>query len=198
MRVPARRPDDPGGRRPRRSPGGLVLIAAGIYREAVVVTTPYLTIRGMDRNDTILEGDFELANGIHVIEADGVAVENLTARHLPPERLLLVGSARVSAARTSRRITNGDYGIYAFGSRWGQFDHSYASGSPDAGFYIGACNPCDAVITDVLAEHNALGFSGTNAGGNLAIVNSEWRENLARDRAEHARLRAVRAHSTTS
>ena len=62
-------------------PGGLVLIAAGVYREAVVVTTPYLTIRGMDRNDTILEGDFELANGIHVIEADGVAVENLTARH---------------------------------------------------------------------------------------------------------------------
>src|SRR6185503_11204765 len=61
-------------------PGGLVLIAAGVYREAVVVTTPYLTIRGMDRNDTILEGDFELANGIHVIEADGVAVENLTAR----------------------------------------------------------------------------------------------------------------------
>ena len=35
------------------------------------------------------------------------------------------------------------------------------------------------MITDVLAEHNALGFSGTNAGGNLAIVNSEWRENLA-------------------
>ncbi|HWL91223.1 MAG TPA: plasmid stabilization protein, partial [Actinomycetota bacterium] len=44
-------------------PGGLVLIAAGVYREAVVVTTPYLTIRGMDRDETILEGDFELANG---------------------------------------------------------------------------------------------------------------------------------------
>jgi hypothetical protein len=35
------------------------------------------------------------------------------------------------------------------------------------------------VIIDVLAEHNALGYSGTNAGGNLAVVNSEWRENLA-------------------
>ena len=64
----------------RARPGGLVLIDPGDYREAVVVTTPYLTIRGMDRNDTILEGNFELANGIHVIEADGVAVENLTAR----------------------------------------------------------------------------------------------------------------------
>ncbi|HEX6401323.1 MAG TPA: PLDc N-terminal domain-containing protein, partial [Actinomycetota bacterium] len=64
-------------------------------------------------------------------------------------------------------------------SRYGRIERSYASGSPDAGFYVGGCNPCDAVITDVLAEHNALGYSGTNAGGNLAIVNSEWRENLA-------------------
>jgi plastocyanin len=162
----------------RARPGGLVLIAPGVYREAVVVTTPYLTIRGMDRNDTILEGDFELANGIHVIEADGVAVENLTARHY-----LLNGFywSEVFGYRGSylTASTNGDYGIYAIGSRWGRFDHSYASGSPDAGFYIGACNPCDALITDVLAEHNALGYSGTNAGGNLAIVNSEWRENLA-------------------
>ena len=31
----------------------------------------------------------------------------------------------------------------------------------------------------MLAEHNAIGFSGTNAGGDLAIVNSEWRRNLA-------------------
>jgi hypothetical protein len=162
----------------RAEPGGLVLIAAGVYREAVVVTTPYLTIRGMDRNDTILEGDFELANGIHVIEADGVAVENLTARHF-----LLNGFSwsEVLGYRGSYLTadTNGDHGIRAFGSRWGQFDHSYASGSPDAGFSIGACNPCDAVITEVLAEHNVLGYSGTNAGGNLAIVNSEWRKNLA-------------------
>jgi plastocyanin len=162
----------------RAEPGGLVLIAAGVYREAIVVTTPYLTIRGMDRNDTILEGGFELANGIHVIEADGVAVENLTARHF-----LLNGFSwsEVLGYRGSYLIaqTNGDSGIHAFGSRWGQFDHSYASGSPDAGFSVGACNPCDAVITDVLAEHNVLGYSGTNAGGNLVIVNSEWRENLA-------------------
>jgi hypothetical protein len=159
-------------------PGGLVLIAPGTYREAVVVTTPYLTIRGMDRDRTVLDGDFRLANGIHVIEADGVAVENLTARNY-----LLNGFywSDVLGYRGSylTASTNGDYGIYAFASRFGQLDHAYASGSPDAGFSIGACNPCDALITDVLAEHNALGYSGTNAGGNLAIVNSEWRDNLA-------------------
>ena len=57
------------------------------------------------------------------------------------------------------------------------FDHSYASGSPDSGFYIGQCNPCHAVITDVVAEYNQLGYSGTNAAGDLFIVRSVWRNN---------------------
>jgi hypothetical protein len=35
------------------------------------------------------------------------------------------------------------------------------------------------VIIDVLSEGNALGFSGTNAGGRLFVVDSEWRHNMA-------------------
>ena len=35
------------------------------------------------------------------------------------------------------------------------------------------------MITDVISTNNAAGFSGTNAGGDLAIVNSEWYGNLA-------------------
>jgi plastocyanin len=159
-------------------PGGLVLIAPGVYDESVTVTTPFVTIRGMDRNDTIIDGGFERAIGIHVIEADGVTIENLTSRNN-----LLNGFqwTSVHGYRGSylTAVNNGDYGVFAYDSDWGQFDHSYASGSPDSGFYIGQCNPCHAVITDVLAEHNALGFSGTNASGDLAIVNSEWRFNMA-------------------
>ena len=34
-------------------------------------------------------------------------------------------------------------------------------------------------IDGVTAEHNALGYSGTNAGGNLQIVRSMWRFNWA-------------------
>ena len=57
------------------------------------------------------------------------------------------------------------------------FEHSYASGSPDSGFYIGQCNPCHTVITDVTAEYNQLGYSGTNSSGDLFIVRSVWRNN---------------------
>ncbi len=159
-------------------PGGMVLIAAGVYHESVVVTTPYITIRGENRNTTILDGQNTLPNGIHVIEADGVTVENLTTRHFALNGLQWSSVFGYRASYVTA-YDNGDYGIYAFDSQYGQFDHSFAGGSPDSGFYIGQCNPCHALITDSLAENNALGYSGTNAGGDLAIVNSEWRNNMA-------------------
>jgi len=162
----------------RAEPGGMVLVSPGVYRESVTVTVPYLTIRGLDRNGTILDGGFELANGIQVIEADGVVVENLTTRDYVLNGVYWSGVFGYRASYVTAH-NNGDYGIYAFASRYGRIEHSYASGSPDSGFYIGGCYPCDAVIDDVLAEHNLLGYSGTNAGGNLAIVNSEWRDNAA-------------------
>lgn len=158
-------------------PGDMIRIGPGVYHEAVHVLTPYLTIRGEDRNEVILDGELMLANGIHVIEADGVVVENLTARHYRVNGVYWSG---VQGYRGSYLTTyaNGDYGIYAFNSIWGRIEHSYASGHPDSGFYIGECYPCHAVISDVLAEGNAIGYSGTNAGGDLLIENSEWRNNM--------------------
>lgn len=160
------------------TPGDLVLVAPGVYPEAVLVRTPYLTIRGEDRNTVILDGGFTRANGIHVVEADGVVVENMTARHYALNGFYW---SSVNGYRGSYLTAygNGDYGIYAFDSVWGRFEHSYAAGSPDSGFYIGQCLPCHAVIDDVVSVHNALGYSGTNAGGDLVIANSEWTDNLA-------------------
>jgi plastocyanin len=159
-------------------PGGLVLISPGLYEEAVVVTTPFLTIRGTDRNEVVLEGGFALDNGISVIEADGVTIENLTARHYLLNGFLWQSVFGYRGSYLTA-FNNGGYGLFAYDSAYGQFDHAYASGHPDSGFYVGQCFPCHAVVTDVLAEHNALGFSGTNAGGDLFVVNSEWRNNVS-------------------
>ena len=158
-------------------PGDLILIGPGIYHEAVRVLTPYLTIRGLDRNRVILDGELMLPNGIHVIEADGVVVENLTTRHYRANGVYWSGVLGYRGSYLTA-YANGDYGIYAFDSVWGRIEHSYASGHPDSGFYIGQCFPCHAVINDIVAEGNAIGYSGTNAGGDLLIVNSEWRYNM--------------------
>jgi plastocyanin len=158
-------------------PGDLVLVGPGVYREEVKVTVPSLVVRGSDRNRVIVDGEFRRPNAISVT-ADGVAVENLTVRNALINGLFWTGVRGYRASYVTA-YNNKDYGIYAFDSVDGVFEHSYASGSPDSGFYIGQCHPCDAVIDQVVAEHNALGYSGTNAGGNLQIVRSTWRRNWA-------------------
>jgi plastocyanin len=160
----------------RAATGDLVLVSPGVYHEGVTIATKGIVLRGLDRNRTILDGDFQRENGVKVVGADGVAVENLTARNFTENGFYWDG---VQGYRGSylTAYRNGDYGMFAFDSQWGMFDHSYASGSPDSGFYIGQCNPCHAVITDVVSEYNQLGYSGTNAGGDLFIVRSVWRNN---------------------
>jgi hypothetical protein len=159
-------------------PGDLVLVAPGVYHEAVNVTTDEITIRGLDRNQVILDGQFELDNGIRVLGANGVAIENMTAMNYTRNGFFWTGVEGYRGSYLTAYRT-GDYGVYAFDSVKGQLEHSYAAGSPDAGFYIGQCFPCDAVMDNVISEHNGLGYSGTNAGGNLLIVNSTFRFNRA-------------------
>ncbi len=127
-------------------PGDLILVSAGVYHEAVNVQVENLTIRGLDRNEVILDGEFELDNGIRVLGAGGVAIENMTAINYTANGFFWTG---VDGYRGSYLTTTriGLYGIYAFDSINGQLDHSYASGSGDAGFYIGQCYPCNAVMT---------------------------------------------------
>jgi plastocyanin len=157
-------------------PGDLVLIAPGVYNEAVDVTTDEVTIRGLDRNEVILDGEFELENGVRILGANGVAVENLTVQNYTNDGVFWtsVDGYRGSYLTTYR---TGGYGIYAFDSVNGLLEHSYASGSSDGGFYIGQCYPCNAVVDDVIAEYNGFGYSGTTAGGNLFIINSRFNNN---------------------
>jgi plastocyanin len=157
------------------NPGDLVLIDQGEYNEAVFVTTPSLTLRGVDRNAVILDGKFELSTGI-MVGGNGVAVENMTARNFTLNGFFWTG---VQGFRGSylTAYNNGDYGIYAFGSSDGLFEHSLASGSPDSAFYVGQCAPCRVVLNDVIGAYSGLGYSGTNSSGDMYIVNSRFEHN---------------------
>ena len=158
--------------------GDLILIAPGTYTEAVQVTTNNIIIRGLDRNTVILDGNFELDNGIRVVGANGVALENMTAMNYTKNGFFWTG---VTGYRGDYLTAwrNGDYGVYVFDSVGGVIDNSYGGGSPDAGVYVGECYPCDSLIRNFVSEHNGLGYSGTNAGGNLVITGSIFRNNRA-------------------
>ena len=113
-------------------PGDLILVKPGTYQEAVQVETDELTIRGLDRNTVILDGNFELENGIRILGANGVAVENMTAMNYTHNGFFWTGVEGYRGSYLTAYRT-GDYGVYAFDSMNGQLEHIYAAGSPDAG-----------------------------------------------------------------
>jgi len=156
--------------------GDLILVSPGTYHEAVQVATDRLTIRGLERNTVVLDGQLEMDTGIRVLGAAGVTIENMTAMNYTKNGFFWTG---VTGYRGSYLTTyrTGDYGVYSYDSVDGQLDHLYTVGSVDAGVYIGGCFPCNTVLTDSVSEYNGIGYSGTNAGGDLFIVNSVFRNN---------------------
>jgi hypothetical protein len=172
--------------------GDLILISPGTYRESVWVSTDRLVIRGLDRDTVVLDGTHELTDGI-LVAADGVAIENLTVQRYRQNGIVFSGAfAGATRGRAGYApvygtgddvvdgyrasyvtvANNGLYGLYAFASRNGVFEHSYASGHPDSGFYVGQCRPCDVVMRHLTAERNAIGYYGTNASGGVWLVES--------------------------
>lgn len=164
-------------------PGDLVLISPGVYPEEVRVTTSRLVIRGLDRNGVILDGHDRLVNGFEVT-GDRVAVENLTVRRYAVNGVVFTSGyeGETGAGPRGWRASyvtaenNGLYGLYAFASQGGTFDHDLATGSPDSGIYVGQCHPCDAVVSSNIAEHNAIGYEATNATG-VTVVGNTWTHN---------------------
>lgn len=157
------------------APGDMVLIEPGTYNESVAVSTNNLVIRGADRNRVILDGEMEREHGV-IIVSDGVAVENLTTHSYLANGVFWTGVTGFRGSYLTSYWT-GDYSIYAFDSSDGILEFSLGSGAPDAGFYVGQCDPCNTVVHNVISEYNGLGFSGTNASTEMYILNSVFRHN---------------------
>lgn len=144
--------------------GALILVAPGVYHETVAVRTSRLTIRGVDRFRTVLDGEGQRGNGIVVDGTTGVSVENLTVRDYQSNGVFFVNSEHYRMSRIDA-VKNGIYGLYAFNSYKGEITDSFAWGSGDAGLYIGECLGCKALVENVHSEWNLIGYSGTNATG---------------------------------
>ena len=143
-------------------------------------------------------------NGIMVFEANDVWVQNLTACNFlggadPAGNEIWWNGGADTGGDTTPSIhgwgydgsylnatstyyqdekTAAAYGIFSSNWSGGTWDHTYASNFNDSGYYIGACHDaCDQVVNHAWAEYNALGYSGSNSGGNLVVENSQWDNN---------------------
>jgi nitrous oxidase accessory protein NosD len=180
--------------------GGMVLISPGTYTEEVTVSTKNITLRGLDRDGVIIDGEGLRANGIQVI-ADGVRVQNLTVtRHTfngvlvtgmhdenGPQAHNLTGYQKLDPAKFPplqrfevdhvTATNNGLYGIYAFNSQNGVLSNNYASGSADSGFYVGQCQNCSILVSGNVAERNAIGYENANASDSVVITGNRFSGN---------------------
>jgi hypothetical protein len=158
-------------------PGDTVLIEPGTYSPSVKVPAGKhdLTIRGTDRNAVVLDGRGTMRDAIDV-GADRVTVENVSA-HSYLGNVFYWDDVRGFTARYLTVWNVLGYGIYAEHSTGGVVEHDYVSGAADAAYYIGECKPCNTVIRHVVARLSAVGYSGTNASGNLSIEDSRWDSN---------------------
>jgi hypothetical protein len=160
------------------SPGDTVVLSAGTYPGGVLVPPAKhdVTIRGVDRNTVVLDGENRRKNGI-VVHADGVSILNLSAHDFTKNALYWDGADRFRASYVT--VWNvGEYGIYVEDGERGRVDHTYVSGAARAAYYVGECRPCDATVSNVVARLSAIGYSGTNATGVL-IRDSLWDRNGA-------------------
>lgn len=155
--------------------GDLILISPGTYEEAVTVDVEGVELRGLDRNEVVLDGGDDAPNGI-TVAADDVTVRNLTVRRFTSNGVYATGVEGFYVGHVTA-ANNGLYGIYALSSRYVTITDSYASGHPDSGIYVGQCDPCDTLVTASTAERNAVGFLATNASRRMFVVSSTWRHN---------------------
>ncbi len=183
------------------NPSDWVLIEPGEYDESVLVQTPGLHIRGLDRNAVIIDGQNEEApggrNGIEVFKTNDVSIENLTVRNFDRETrdggngneiwwnggdgTGKIGAEGWHGAYLTAYDTGllGGYGLFVSNSIKGSMENVYASGFNDSGLYIGACRDCQGTVSGATVENSSLGYSGTNSGGRLIIENSIFRHNTA-------------------
>jgi len=182
-------------------PSDWILIEPGEYDESVLVTTPGIHIRGMDRNAVILDGRNETSsegrNGIDVFKTSNVSIENLTVRNFDRasrdggngneiwwnggDGTGVIGAEGWHGAYLTAYDTGllGGYGLFVSNSVKGAMENVYASGFNDSGIYIGACRDCQGTVSGATVENSSLGYSGTNSGGRLIIERSTFRHNTA-------------------
>lgn len=139
-------------------------------------------------------------NGIVAYKANGVSVENLTACNFlagdgengneiwwnggDGSGKIGMGKFKGAYLNATSTFYNGEdtaatYGIFTSNARGpGVWNQTYASNFNDAGYYEGACRQiCNLTMQNAWAQYSALGYSGTNSGGNIVVKNSEFDHN---------------------
>lgn len=154
------------------TPGSVIQISAGVYREAVTVAKPGIALIG--RGSVILENPGDAEDGIRVTDAgDHFLLANVTVRGFEENGVFLIGVDGFVLENVTAE-DNGEYGLFPVRSSYGVIDNCRASGHSDTGIYVGQSH--HVTIRRSVASGNVNGFEIENssfvtAAGNEAFDN---------------------------
>ncbi|MFN2525960.1 MAG: right-handed parallel beta-helix repeat-containing protein [Actinomycetota bacterium] len=158
-------------------PGTIILVRPGTYREEVLVTTRRITIKGVDRFRTVLNGGDRLANGISFTATGSSRVKNLTVRNYTGAGISFEDVTDYVVSGVDA-IKNRTYGISALRSYGGTITKSFAWGSGDSALSMRECFGCSTLVENVVAAHSFMGVSAMNTTG-LVVRDSRFTRNGA-------------------
>jgi len=168
----------------RAHPGDTILIKPGVYHQSVQIRKDGITLRGSGAfpGGTVLvppkvfpktlcnNPDFAGPTGICILAkklniktgqvlspVHNDTVTNLLVKGFPAIGVFGYGTVGMTVTRVVA-IDNGAYGISRFESSGTLFAHDVATGSGEAGFYVGDSPHADTVMRDNWASGNLFGI----------------------------------------
>jgi parallel beta-helix repeat protein len=140
------------------APGDVIGIEAGLYKEAIVVNKPKITLIGSGKVIIANPGDAE--DGIRVTaDGDGFRLYHVTLQDFKENGVFMIRADDYVLSHVTT-INCGEYGLFPLASNRGLIEFCVASGHTDTGIYIGQCE--DTKMRFNKAFENVIGLEIEN------------------------------------
>ena len=151
-------------------PGDVILIKPGIYKEAVLVEKPNITLRGSE--GVIIENPGGKEDGIRVTDnGDGFKLYHVTLRGFEENGVFMIRADDYVLSHVTT-IDCGEYGLFPIASNRGLIEYCVASGHTDSGIYIGQCE--DTKMLHNKTFENVIGLEIENCSKVVASNNHSY------------------------
>ncbi|MFD3002001.1 parallel beta-helix domain-containing protein [Pontibacter toksunensis] len=152
------------------APGDMILIKPGLYREAILVDKPNITLRGS--GGVVIENPGGKEDGIRVTaNGDGFELYHVTLRDFEENGVIMIRADDYVLSHVTT-VNCGEYGLFPIASSHGLIEYCIASGHTDSGIYIGQCE--DTEMYHNKTFENVIGLEIENCSKVVASYNQSY------------------------
>jgi parallel beta-helix repeat protein len=178
-------------------PGSTIVVKPGTYRENVTIAKNNIKLQGTP-GQTILKppagaptggcafpgdgganensgicviGDFDFSTFTLITPVSGVSVTGFTVKNFPNQGIFVVG-AENTTVQNDVLTNNGAYGVFANTSTGTRILDNTASGSGEAGLYVGDSPSAQAVVKNNTVFNNGFGIFIRSASSGSIVANN--------------------------